>query len=193
MNSSLSSLASGFNRRSRLHDTERRWARPTFDVHGLLGGYQGEGGKTIIPSWAGAKISFRLVPDQDPKTVGQQLRAFIEKHTPAGVRVEVIDLHGGSGVVVDPNSRFMKGAIKAVEEGFGKKPVLIREGGSISIVAQMVEALGCDVLLIGWGLDDDGAHSPNEKFHLEDYYRGIRASTRLWEYLATEPTANQTA
>jgi acetylornithine deacetylase/succinyl-diaminopimelate desuccinylase-like protein len=171
---------------------ERRWARPTFDVHGLLGGYQGEGGKTIIPSWAGAKISFRLVPDQDPKTVGQQLRAFINSHTPAGVRVEVIDLHGGSGVVVDPNSRFMKGAVKAVEEGFGKKPVLIREGGSIPIVAQMVEALGCDVLLIGWGLDDDGAHSPNEKFHLEDYYRGIRASTRLWEYLASEPTANPT-
>ena len=87
---------------------ERRWARPTFDVHGLLGGYQDEGGKTIIPAWAGAKISFRLVPDQDPKAVGKQLRAFIAEHTPPGVTVEVIDLHGGSGVVVDPNSRFMK-------------------------------------------------------------------------------------
>ena len=163
---------------------ERRWARPTFDVHGLLGGYQGEGGKTIIPAWAGAKISFRLVPDQDPKTVGQQLRAFIATHTPPGVTVEVIDLHGGSGVVVDPNSRFMKGATRAVEEGFGKSPVLIREGGSIPIVAQMVQALDCDVLLMGWGLDDDGAHSPNEKFCLEDYYRGIRASSRLWQYLS---------
>lgn len=163
---------------------ERRWARPTFDVHGLLGGYQGEGGKTVIPSWNGAKISFRLVPNQDPATVGKQLREFIAAHTPAGVRVEVIDLHGGRGVVVDPNSKFMKGAVRAVEEGFGVKPVLIREGGSIPIVAQMVDALGCDVLLIGWGLDDDGAHSPNEKFCLNDFYRGIRSSSRLWERLA---------
>jgi succinyl-diaminopimelate desuccinylase len=163
---------------------ERRWARPTFDVHGLLGGYQGEGGKTVIPSWNGAKISFRLVPDQDPATVGKQLRQFIASHTPRGVRVEVIDLHGGRGVVVDPNSKFMKGAVAAVEEGFGVKPVLIREGGSIPIVAQMVDALDCDVLLIGWGLDDDGAHSPNEKFCLADFYRGIRASSRLWHHLA---------
>jgi acetylornithine deacetylase/succinyl-diaminopimelate desuccinylase-like protein len=164
---------------------ERRWARPTFDVHGLMGGYQGEGGKTIIPAWAGAKISFRLVPDQDPATVAKQLQDFVSKHTPRGVTVEVIDLHGGCGVVVDPNSRFMGGARKAVEEGFGKAPVLIREGGSIPIVADMVSLLGCDVLLMGWGLDDDGAHSPNEKFCLEDYYRGIRASSRLWEYLAS--------
>jgi succinyl-diaminopimelate desuccinylase len=163
---------------------ERRWARPTFDVHGLLGGYQGEGGKTVIPSWTGAKISFRLVPDQDPKTVAEQLRSFLASHTPPGVRVELIDLHGGRGVVVNPNSKFMKGAVEAVTDGFGVKPVLIREGGSIPIVAQMVDALGCDVLLIGWGLDDDGAHSPNEKFCLEDFYRGIRASSRLWHYLA---------
>lgn len=163
---------------------ERRWARPTFDVHGLLGGYQGEVGKTVIPSWNGAKISFRLVPNQDPATVAKQLRQFIASHTPPGVEVEVIDLHGGRGVVVDPNSKFMKGAVAAVEEGFGVKPVLIREGGSIPIVAQMVDALDCDVLLIGWGLDDDGAHSPNEKFCLADFYRGIRASSRLWQHLA---------
>jgi len=163
---------------------ERRWARPTFDVHGLLGGYQGEGGKTVIPSWNGAKISFRLVPNQYPATVAKQLRQFIASHTPPGVEVEVIDLHGGRGVVVDPNSKFMKGAVAAVEEGFGVKPVLIREGGSIPIVAQMVDALDCDVLLIGWGLDDDGAHSPNEKFCLADFYRGLRASSRLWQHLA---------
>ena len=164
---------------------ERRWARPTLDVHGLLGGYQGEGGKTIIPSWAAAKISFRLVPNQDPKTVSLQLQEFIRNHTPAGVRVEIIDLHGGRGVMVNPNSKFMKGAMQAVQEGFDAKPVLIREGGSIPIVAQMVEATNADVLLLGWGLDDDGAHSPNEKFCLEDYYRGIRASSRLWHYLAS--------
>ena len=100
------------------------------------------------------------------------------------MRIELIDLHGGRGVMADPNSPFMQGAMRAVEEGFGVKPVLIREGGSIPIVAQMVEATNADVLLLGWGLDDDGAHSPNEKFCLEDYYRGIRASTRLWHYLA---------
>jgi acetylornithine deacetylase/succinyl-diaminopimelate desuccinylase-like protein len=164
---------------------ERRWARPTFDVHGLLGGYQGEGGKTIIPAWAAAKISFRLVPNQDPKQVTQQLESFLATHTPPGVRVELIDLHGGRGVMASPNSKFMKGAVKAIEEGFDVKPVMIREGGSIPIVAQMVEATGADVLLLGWGLDDDGAHSPNEKFCIEDYYRGIRASSRLWYHLAS--------
>jgi len=96
----------------------------------------------------------------------------------------LIDLHGGRGVMANPHSKFMQGAMQAVQEGFETKPVLIREGGSIPIVAQMVEATGADVLLLGWGLDDDGAHSPNEKFCLEDYYRGIRASTRLWHYLA---------
>jgi acetylornithine deacetylase/succinyl-diaminopimelate desuccinylase-like protein len=163
---------------------ERRWARPTFDVHGLFGGYQGEGGKTIIPAKAGAKISFRLVPNQDPQTVAKQLREFVASHTPPGVRIEVVDLHGGEGVVVDPNSIYMRGAEKAVEEGFEAKPVLIREGGSIPIVADMVKLLNCDCLLMGLGLDDDGAHSPNEKFKLDDYYRGIKASSRLWEYLA---------
>jgi succinyl-diaminopimelate desuccinylase len=163
---------------------ERRWARPTFEVHGLFGGYQGEGSKTIIPAWAGAKISFRLVPNQEPATVAQQLREFIATHTPPGVRVEVIDLHGGTGVVVDPKSRFMAAAQKAVSESFGKEAVLIREGGSIPIVSQMVAATKADVLLIGWGLDDDGAHSPNEKFCVADFYRGIRASSRLWDYLA---------
>lgn len=163
---------------------ERRWARPTFDVHGLLGGYQGEGGKTIIPAWAGAKISFRLVPNQDPKEITRQLQQFIDQHTPVGVTVEVIDLHGGHGVVADIESKFMAGAKRAVSEGFGVEPKLIREGGSIPIVADMVQVLDCDLLLLGWGLDDDGAHSPNEKFALEDYYRGIRASARLWQYLA---------
>ncbi len=163
---------------------ERRWARPTMDVHGLLGGYQGEGGKTIIPSWCGAKISFRLVPNQDPKQVTQQLERFVADHTPPGVRVEVIDLHGGKGVMANPQSPYMAAAQRAVTEGFGAPAVLIREGGSIPIVANMVDLLGSDVLLLGWGLDDDGAHSPNEKFSLEDFHRGIRASSRLWAHLA---------
>jgi succinyl-diaminopimelate desuccinylase len=166
---------------------ERRWARPTFDVHGLWGGYQGEGGKTIVPAKAGAKISFRLVPDQCPKQVGEQLRAFVAAHTPPGIRIEVVDLHGGTGVVVDPHSPFVAAAQRAIEPAFGKSAVLIREGGSIPIVAQMVERLGADVLLLGWGLDDDGAHSPNEKFCVADFFAGIRASSRLWSELAAVP------
>lgn len=166
---------------------ERRWARPTCDVHGLWSGYQGEGGKTIIPAKAGAKVSFRLVPDQDPKQVSEQFRKFIAMNTPAGVQIELVDLHGGSGVVVDPESPFVAAAQQAITAGFEKPAVLIREGGSIPIVANMVSALKADVLLLGWGLDDDGAHSPNEKFCLADYYRGIRASSYLWHYLAEVP------
>jgi succinyl-diaminopimelate desuccinylase len=163
---------------------ERRWARPTCDVHGLWSGYQGEGGKTIIPAKAGAKVSFRLVPDQDPKQVTEQFRKFIAQNTPAGAKIDLIDLHGGSGVVVDPESPFVAAAQQAITAGFEKPAVLIREGGSIPIVAKMVDLLKADVLLLGWGLDDDGAHSPNEKFCIADYYRGIRASSYLWHYLA---------
>jgi acetylornithine deacetylase/succinyl-diaminopimelate desuccinylase-like protein len=165
---------------------ERRWARPTFDVHGLTSGYQGEGGKTIIPAKASAKLSFRLVPDQDPAEVARQLKEFVEQHAPAGVQARVVDLHGGSGVVVDPHSLFIAAAQEAITTAFGKPAVLIREGGSIPIVAQMVEKLKSDVLLLGWGLDDDGAHSPNEKFCIADYYRGIRASAHLWAALAAK-------
>lgn len=163
---------------------ERRWARPTFDVHGLWSGYQGEGGKTIVPAKAGAKISFRLVPNQTPAEVAKQLQQFVDANTPAGIRIQVIDLHGGPGVVVDPNSPFIGAAQSAIETAFGTPAVLIREGGSIPIVAEMVERLDADVLLLGWGLDDDGAHSPNEKFNIQDYFRGIRASSHLWHHLA---------
>ncbi|RMF43249.1 MAG: dipeptidase [Planctomycetota bacterium] len=163
---------------------ERRWARPTFDIHGLWGGYAGEGGKTIITARAGAKFSFRLVPDQTPEQVAEQVRAFVDSHRPPGVRLELIDLHGGPGVVVDPNSPFIAAAQEAITAAFGKPAVLIREGGSIPIVASFVQRLGADVLLLGWGQDDDGAHSPNEKLNLEDFYRGTRASSRLWDTLA---------
>lgn len=163
---------------------ERRWARPTCDIHGLWSGYQGEGGKTIIPAKAGAKISFRLVPDQDPKQVTEQLRKFICDNTPPGVDIKLIDLHGGYGVVVDPESPFVHAAQQAIQAGFEVPAVLIREGGSIPIVAQMVQLLKADVLLLGWGLDDDGAHSPNEKFCIADFYRGIKASSYLWHYIA---------
>lgn len=163
---------------------ERRWARPTFDVHGLWSGYQGEGGKTIIPAKASAKISFRLVPNQSPARVAQQLREFVAANTPTGIRIDVVDLHGGPGIVVNPHSPYIAAAQQAVATAFGKQAVLIREGGSIPIVANMVDKLGADVLLLGWGLDDDGAHSPNEKFCIQDYFHGIRASSHLWHELS---------
>ncbi len=163
---------------------ERRWARPTFDVHGLWSGYQGEGSKTIVPAHAAAKFSFRLVPNQTPGGIKTLVEKYVASNTPVGIRAELIDLHGGPGVVVDPNSPYVAAASKAVETAFGNAPVLIREGGSIPIVADMVDLLGADCLLLGWGLEDDGMHSPNEKFNIDDFYRGIRASAHLWYQLS---------
>ncbi len=163
---------------------ERRWARPTYDVHGLWGGYSGEGGKTIIPAKAAAKISFRLVPNQTPDEVSKQLKQFVAENTPPGIKVKLVDLHGGPGMMCDINSPYIAASQRAIETAFGTQAVLIREGGSIPIVSDMVNKLDADVLLLGWGLDDDGAHSPNEKFKIADYFNGIRASAHLWQCLA---------
>ncbi|MEX2168532.1 MAG: dipeptidase [Pirellulales bacterium] len=163
---------------------ERRWARPTCDINGLWSGYQGEGAKTVLPARAGAKFSFRLVPNQDPEKVTRSVRELFETLLPPGIEVELIDHHGAPGVVFALDSRYMAAASKAIESSFGRPPVFIREGGSIPIVNTFARELNCDVLLLGWGLDDDNTHSPNEKFSLEDYHRGIRASAQLWNELA---------
>ncbi|WP_146517848.1 dipeptidase [Stieleria varia] len=160
---------------------ERRWARPTFDINGLTSGHQGEGGKTIIPATASAKFSFRLVPDQDPEKVTAGLRKHLDQHTPTGVRWSLKCGHGAVGMLANTDSPFMKAASDAIEQAFGVSPVLIREGGSIPIVTRFQEVLGCDCLLLGWGLSDDNAHSPNEKFRVDDYFRGIQASAILWD------------
>jgi succinyl-diaminopimelate desuccinylase len=160
---------------------ERRWARPTFDVCGLWGGYQGEGSKTVLPAKAGAKFSFRLVPNQSPEKITAALHRWLPEITPPGATVELIDFHGGPAVIVPLESRYIAAAARAIEQAFGRAPVYSREGGSIPIVTKFHEALGADVLLIGWGTDDDNAHSPNEKFCLADFHRGIKASARLWE------------
>lgn len=164
---------------------ERRWARPTFDVHGLWGGYQGEGGKTVLPAKAGAKFSFRLVPNQDPKKIAASLEKFLKDRLPPGIVMEFIYMSGAQGCVVPLESPFMAAAEKAIEAGFGKRPVFIREGGSIPIVTNFKQQLGVDTLLLGWGLDDDNTHSPNEKFNLGDFHRGIRASAALWQEIAS--------
>ena len=163
---------------------ERRWARPTYDINGIWGGYQGEGGKTILPAKAGAKFSFRLVPDQDPEKITESLREFLEAACPPGIELELVATHGAPGVVVPLNSPYMTAAAQAIEQGFGQPPVFIREGGSIPIVTTFHQSLGVDALLLGWGLDDDNMHSPNEKFSLADFHRGIKASAYLWQELS---------
>lgn len=174
----------GFTGEKGFTTLERRWARPTFDVCGLTAGYQGEGAKTVLPSRASAKFSFRLVPDQDPQKVTSALRKLLESLVPPGITMELVDYHGAPGIVIPLESPYLEAAADAIEVGFGKRPVYMREGGSIPIVNTFAERLGADVLLLGWGQNDDNLHSPNEKFTLADYHRGIRASAALWEALA---------
>jgi succinyl-diaminopimelate desuccinylase len=170
--------------------TERRWARPTFDINGIWGGYQGEGSKTVLPARAGAKFSFRLVPDQQPAKIAAALRQRLTELCPPGIKLELTDMHGAPGVMVPLDSPYMAAAAKAIERGFGQTPVFIREGGSIPIVTAFHQRLGVDALLLGWGLDDDNTHSPNEKFCLADFHRGIKASAYLWSELAGSLTSN---
>ncbi len=164
---------------------ERRWARPTCDINGLWSGYQGEGAKTVLPARAGAKFSFRLVPNQDPKKLSVALETWLRERCPAGIKLELIDFHGAPGVVVPLESPYVTAASAAITEGFGKQPVFMREGGSIPVVATFHDLLGVDTLLLGWGQDDDNTHSPNEKFSVADFHRGIKASAHLWKHLGT--------
>jgi succinyl-diaminopimelate desuccinylase len=166
---------------------ERRWARPTYDVNGLWSGYQGEGAKTVLPARAGAKFSFRLVPNQDPRKIHLALEEMLRGLCPPGIKLELIPFHGAPGVVVPLDSPYMNAAANAIEQGFGKRPVLIREGGSIPVVSTFREKLGVDTLLLGWGQNDDNTHSPNEKFCLADFHRGIKASAYLWQELSRIP------
>ncbi|MBI1246773.1 dipeptidase [bacterium] len=163
---------------------ERRWARPTLDINGLTSGYQGEGAKTVLPSVASAKFSCRLVPNQCPEKIAKALREHLTEICPPGMKMELVAHHGSPGFVVATDSPYIQAAKAAIETGFGNTPVLIREGGSIPIVANFAEQLKSDVLLLGWGLDDDNTHSPNEKFNLADFHRGIQASAQLWAELA---------
>lgn len=162
---------------------ERRWARPTYDINGLTAGHQGEGVKTIIPATATAKFSFRLVPDQQASRITAALREHLSRRAPVGVRWSLHEGHHAPPMVADTDSPFIAAARQAIETAFGTAPVLIREGGSIPIVARFQAVLQCDCLLLGWGLNDDNLHSPNEKFRVADYQRGIQASALLWHAL----------
>ena len=163
---------------------ERMWARPTCDVNGLVSGYGGEGAKTIIPATAVGKVSMRLVPNQNPEKIAAAFQAYVQEIAPAGVRVEVENLHNAAPVLVPRESEMMQAGMAALEQGFGAKPVFIREGGSIPIVGTFQECLKSPVLLLGYGLSTDNIHSPNEKFHLENFWRGARTSAILLEIAA---------
>ncbi len=163
---------------------ERRWTRPTCDVNGLSGGYQGEGPKTIVPARASAKITCRLVPAQKNETIIAALEQFLRERCPAAVRFEFKTYHGCPATVCDIHSPYMTAARAAVRAGFGAEPVLIREGGSIPVVGTFKELLGVDTLLLGWGQNTDNLHSPNEHFSVEAFQSGIRASAALWAELA---------
>jgi succinyl-diaminopimelate desuccinylase len=141
--------------------------------------------KSAIQSKAGANVSFRLVPNQDPEKIAAAARQLLLDHCPPGIELEMNIAHGAPGVVVSLDSPYVATAQRALERGFGKAPVFIREGGSIPIVTNFKEQLGVDTLLLGWGLDDDNTHSPNEKFSIADFHRGIRASAHLWNELAS--------
>lgn len=162
---------------------ERTWARPTCDVNGLWSGYQGKGAKTVLPARAGCKVSFRLVADQTPARIAELLRAHVAQVAPAGVTVEVDYLHGAEAVTVDATGPHAEAALEAMAEVFGRRPVRIRTGGSIPIVGTFAQVLGAPVLLMGFGLEDDRLHSPNEKFDLPHYHGGIRTVVRFLDRL----------
>jgi acetylornithine deacetylase/succinyl-diaminopimelate desuccinylase-like protein len=163
---------------------ERKWLRPTCDVCGIYGGYMGEGGKTIIPARAGAKVSFRLVPNQDPAKIAPAFQAYLQAQLPPGVRLDIRENQGTPGVVVPVRSPGVEAAKRALRTAFGREPVFMRNGGSIPVVGMFRRELGVDCLLLGFGLPDDNTHSPNEKFSLKDFHRGIRTSAYLWQELA---------
>ncbi len=162
---------------------ERVWARPTFEVNGLLAGFTGEGAKTVIPATAMAKISMRLVPDQDPDKVANLFEAYLKKVAPKTVDVTLTRMHGGKPWMADFDNPYVQAAGRAIELGFGKAPVFNREGGSIPVVSTFQEVLGVPSVLFGIGLPDENAHAPNEKLDLGNFHGGVIASAYLYEEL----------
>jgi acetylornithine deacetylase/succinyl-diaminopimelate desuccinylase-like protein len=162
---------------------ERTAARPTLDVNGIWGGYTQPGAKTVLPSEAFAKISMRLVPDQEPAEITRLLQDYLAEIAPPTVSVEVRDLHGGESAVVRRDSPAMQAAFRAYAEAFGREPIFVRGGGSIPVVATFQSTLGLETVLMGFGLPDDRLHSPNEKFHLPNFYKGIETALLFFSFL----------
>jgi acetylornithine deacetylase/succinyl-diaminopimelate desuccinylase-like protein len=159
--------------------TERRWARPTLEINGIFGGYQGAGGKTIVPAWAGAKITCRLVPNQKATTIARLVQRHLRAQCPKSVKLTVTVENGSEAFLQSPHSPATQAAARSAGQAFGSAPVFIREGGSLPILPLLQKTLGAEVLLLGLGLADDNWHSPNEKFDLANYQRGTAMSVAL--------------
>jgi acetylornithine deacetylase/succinyl-diaminopimelate desuccinylase-like protein len=153
---------------------ERTWGRPTLEVHGIVGGFVGEGAKTVIPAVAKAKISLRLPADLKSDEVFVLFERCIKELAPAGVEITVRKIHGGEAVIVPMDTPPMQAAASALKAVFGREPVFIREGGSIPIAGLFHEILGVPVVMMGFGLPDDNLHAPNEKYSLSQFFKGIR-------------------
>jgi acetylornithine deacetylase/succinyl-diaminopimelate desuccinylase-like protein len=162
---------------------EQRTARPTLEINGLTSGYQGEGSKTIVPAWARAKITIRLVPNQKPDRVRQRVVDHLQRLCPPTVRLKITTGHGGEPYLMSPDGPQAQAALRALKTAFGCEPMLAREGGSIPIVNDFKRILGADTLLLGLSLPDDNAHSPNEKFDLDCFAQGMVMSAVLWPEL----------
>jgi acetylornithine deacetylase/succinyl-diaminopimelate desuccinylase-like protein len=163
---------------------ERVWARPTFEVNGLLSGFTGEGAKTVLPAVAMAKVSMRLVPDQEPNKIAELFESYVKKICPPTVQLNLTRMHGGKPWMTEFDNKYVRAAGRAIEKGFGRAPVFNREGGSIPVVSTFQEELGLPSVLFGVGLPDENAHAPNEKLDLANFHNGIIASAYLYEEIA---------
>ena len=172
---------------------ERRGARPSFDINGLTSGYQGQGGKTIIPSTASAKFTFRMVPNQDPNKIAESLRAYFQEWLLPQVTMKLTRTQASPGVVVPLDNPYVAAAARGLESSFGKKPLFVREGGAIPIVAELAGALSADLILAGFGLESDGIHSPNEHFSLASFFGGIHASAAILDEIGRGREARRPA
>lgn len=160
---------------------ERVWARPTLEVHGIAGGFTGAGAKTVIPATATAKVSMRLVPNQNPDKIIAAYKKFVKENTPAGVEMDVRVLSSGAAIMVNPDHPAINVAARAFKDILGRDTVFVRSGGSIPIVGDFAKHLGIPTVLMGFGLPDDGLHSPNEKYKLANYYSGIMTIAHFFE------------
>jgi len=163
---------------------ERMWARPTLDCNGIWGGYYGEGTKTIIPAWGKAKISMRLVPNQDPQRIAEVFEAYAAEVAPPAATVKVSRLHGGSGFLTPIDHPAVQASARAMERAFGVPAFFIREGGSIPFVATIHNTFRCPCLLLGFGLPDENSHAPNEFLAVENYFKGMNSSAYLFDELS---------
>jgi acetylornithine deacetylase/succinyl-diaminopimelate desuccinylase-like protein len=163
---------------------ERTWARPTLEVNGLLSGFTGEGAKTVLPAVAMAKISMRLVPNQDPNKIADLFEAYVEKLAPKTVQTKVTRMHGGKPWMTSYENPYVQAAGRAIEKGFGRQPIFTREGGSIPVVSTFQEELGLPSVLFGVGLPDENAHAPNEKLDIANFHNGIISSAYLYDEIS---------